>query len=132
MQYGRFVLHVFSWPGCVLRRVVIFVTGVCFYLIFVWSVRSCGRGRKWKEALQVLEELRSEGVPPNSFVYCSAIDACSKVRRRVGDRSIMFRLYVRFCSPVLRASNSNSTSTTRYQYLLLLYRDHYKIIIKSL
>ena len=35
---------------------------------------------QWKKALDMLAEMRAEGVAVNSFVYCSAIDACAKVR----------------------------------------------------
>ena len=50
-----------------------------YWYVFCFLYR-CGRGKQWKKALDMLAEMRAEGVAVNSFVYCSAIDACAKVR----------------------------------------------------
>lgn len=45
---------------------------------FTMAMKACGQARRWKEALEVLEEMEARGVSPDLVSYNCAMDAMGK------------------------------------------------------
>lgn len=45
---------------------------------FTMAIKACGQARRWKEALEVLEEMEARGVSPDLVSYNCAMDALGK------------------------------------------------------
>eukprot|EP00752_Nemacystus_decipiens_P002534 g2377.t1 len=45
-------------------------------ITFNAAISACGRGKKWKPAVDLLDTMRREGLTPDGFSYSTAISAC--------------------------------------------------------
>ncbi|CAM9758092.1 unnamed protein product [Ectocarpus sp. 6 AP-2014] len=45
-------------------------------ITFNAAITACGRGKKWKPAVELLDSMRREGLVPDGFSYSAAITAC--------------------------------------------------------
>jgi pentatricopeptide repeat domain-containing protein 1 len=44
--------------------------------VYASVIDACAKGNLWRKSLELLDDMRSVGIPPNGFTYSAAISAC--------------------------------------------------------